>query len=79
MHIQIRFYVERQGYLKGSPEKVARLACSQLYQKGDKLCYKELIFMLRKVFAGCLFNVSFFSSIWENMREHKSTLKTTQR
>lgn len=60
MHIQFRFHVERWDYLKGSPEQVTRLARSQIYQKGDKPYYKELIFMLYKVNGSCLFDGLFF-------------------
>jgi len=41
-------------------EQVARLACSQIYQKGDKPYCKELVFMLYKVNAGYLFEVFLF-------------------
>lgn len=48
--------------LKEVQEQVARLACSQIHQKGDKSYYKELIFMLRKVNAGCMCDVIFFQT-----------------
>lgn len=53
------FMLKDRATLKEVQEQVARLACSQLYQKGDKPSYKELIFMLHKLCAGCLFDVNF--------------------
>lgn len=57
------FMLKDGATLKEVQEQVARLACSQIYQKGDKPYYKELIFMLYKVNVGCLFDVIFFPNI----------------
>lgn len=46
--------------LKETQEQVARLACSQIYQKGDKPYYKELGFVLYEVNVRWLFDVIFF-------------------
>lgn len=53
------FMLKDRATLKEVQEQVARLACSQLYQKGDKPYYEDLIFMLHKLCADCLFNVNF--------------------
>lgn len=56
------FMLKDGATLKEVQEQVARLACSQIHQKGDKSYYKELIFMLRKVNAGCMCDVIFFQT-----------------
>lgn len=54
------FMLKDGATLKEAQEQVARLACSQIYQKGDKAYYKELGFVLCEVNARCLFDVTFF-------------------